>query len=167
MHPILAGIVATAAMSTVMRSAQGLGLLRRPPPGTITERALGLKPALQRPSHAAVNTIAHFAYGTGLALLFAGMRRHGRLPLPKRTPWLGMSYGLAVYAANYEALLPMLGLMPPAHRDDARRVGAMIAAHLAYGATLELLVRCRNRSPNPSGDYLSNAGPGEGHGGAR
>ena len=33
--------------------------------------------------------------------------------------------------------------MPPAHRDDEKRVGSMIFAHLVYGAMLELLIAKR------------------------
>jgi hypothetical protein len=126
-------------MSAVMRSAQGLGLLRRPPPGTITERALGRKPARRRPKNPVLNTAAHFALGAGLGVLFAGLRGRAASPVALRTPVAGMAYGVAVYVANYEVLLPVLRLMPPAHRDDPRRVGAMLAAHLVYGATLDVL----------------------------
>lgn len=141
MHAIVAGLTATAAMSAVMRAAQALQLLRRPPPATITERALGLPPSTSAPASGIVNGLAHFGYGAALAIPFAAFRR----AVPRRTavPIAGMAYGLAIYGANYQAMLPLLKLMPPAHRDAPDRVGAMIAAHLVYGGVLELLVRHR------------------------
>ena len=141
MHAIVAGVTATAAMSLVMRAAQASQLLRRPPPATITERALGLAPSTSSPATGLVNGIAHFGYGATLAIPFAALRR----AFPGRTslPLAGMAYGLAIYVANYQAMLPMLQLMPPAPRDAPGRVRSMIAAHLVYGAVLELLVRRR------------------------
>jgi hypothetical protein len=138
MNAILAGLTATATMSAVMRTAQGLGLLRRPPPATITERALLLRPSTRRPANAIVNAAAHFSYGAALALPFPAIQR--RLRLNSGLPLAGMAYGLAIYAANYEGVLPMSGLLPPAHRHDGGWNGSMIAAHLVYGAVLELLV---------------------------
>ena len=141
MQPLLAGLLATATMSGAMRTAQALGLLRRPPPATITERALGLPPSKVEPKSGLVNAASHFAYGAALASLFAPLQR--RSPIRTRIPVNGMAYGLCVWAANYEGLLPALKLMPPAHRDDEGRVGSMIFAHLVYGAMLELLIAKR------------------------
>ena len=145
MNPILAGVLATAAMSAAMRGAQAVGLIHRPPPGKITERALRLRPATKEPASGVVNTAAHFGYGAALALPFAGVRRRARLR--SRIPIAGMAYGLCVYAANYEGLLPLFKLMPPAHRDDRGRVAAMIGAHLVYGAMLEWLIVGTRASP--------------------
>jgi hypothetical protein len=143
MHPIVAGTLATAAMSGFMRTAQGAGLLRRPPPGMITERAIGSGGSEERPARPFVNTVAHFAYGASLAWPFAALRR--RMSHRTRIPVAGFAYGLAVYAFNYEALLPTLRLMPPAHRDSRRRIAAMIGAHLVYGAVLDWLVTPRRQ----------------------
>ena len=139
MQPILAGLLATAAMSVAMRAAQALDLLNRPPPGIITERALRLRPVAIKPRNALITTAAHFGYGAFLALPFAAMQRRANLGTP--APVAGMAYGLAVYVANYELMLPAMRLMPPAHDDHAGRVVSMTAAHLIYGATLELLLR--------------------------
>ena len=128
-------------MSGVMRSAQALGLLQRPAPATITERALRLRPSTVEPATGIVNAVSHFGYGAALACLFVPLWR--RSPLRTRIPATGMAYGLAVWAANYEGLLPMLNLLPPAHRDDRERVGSMVAAHLVYGGMLELMLGLR------------------------
>jgi hypothetical protein len=141
MHPIVAGVAATAAMSVTMRAAQGLNLLQRLPPADIPERAFGLPPSKAHAPSGIVNGVSHLAYGAMLALPFAALRRSVPLRMPR--PLTGMAYGLAVYAANYEALLPALSLMPAAHRDSTKRVAALIGAHLVYGAVLELLVRPR------------------------
>jgi uncharacterized membrane protein YagU involved in acid resistance len=141
MQPIVAGLLATGTMSGAMRTAQALGLLRRPPPATITERALRLKPSTVDKKSGLFNAASHFGYGAALALLFAPLQR--RSPIRTRIPVNGMAYGLGVWVANYEGLLPALDLMPPAHRDDEKRVGSMIFAHLVYGAMLELLIAKR------------------------
>ena len=156
MNPIVAGLLATAAMSVAMRVAQKAGLLRRPPPGIITERALRLPPADVQPGTALVNTLAHLGYGAALALPFAVMRR----ALPRaRVPIAGMAYGLAVYAANYELMLPALRLLPPAHDDRPGRVLAMTGAHLVYGGALELLLRSGDADADASGASPAAASP--------
>jgi hypothetical protein len=142
-HPIVAGTLATAAMSGFMRAAQGAGLLRRPPPGVITERAIDSGGSEQQPAHPFVNTVAHLAYGASLAWPLAAFRHLKRRR--KRLPVAGLAYGLAVYVSNYEVLLPLLRLMPPAHRDSRRRIAAMIGAHLVYGAALDWLVNPRRK----------------------
>ena len=48
----------------------------------------------------------------------------------------GTIYGALVYAAGYEGWLPVLGILPPAHRDRRGRVAIMLFAHLVYGASL-------------------------------
>jgi uncharacterized membrane protein YagU involved in acid resistance len=141
MHPIVAGVAATAAMSVVVRAAQALNLLQRPPPASITERALGLPPSTVHVPTAIVNGAAHLAYGAMLAVPFAALRRAAPLRSYRLLP--GMAYGLAVYVANYEALLPALSLMPAAHRDTTKRVSTMIGAHLVYGAVLDQLLANR------------------------
>jgi hypothetical protein len=50
-----------------------------------------------------------------------------------------------VWLAGYEGWLPMMGILPPAHRDDRGRVGTMVAAHLVFGAALGFVLRRRAR----------------------
>ena len=54
---------------------------------------------------------------------------------------LGATYGFLVWAAGYEGWVPMLGILPPAHRDRRSRVATMMLAHLVYGSVLGRLLR--------------------------
>jgi len=139
MNSLLAGAVASAVMSGSMRLAQGLGAIDRPPPGTITERMLGTRSRRGSARNAVQNTASHLAFGAAMGLVFEQARGAVRLPLP--APLNGALFGLGVWAASYEAALPVLRLLPPAHRDYPGRPATMIVAHLVYGSVLELLVR--------------------------
>jgi hypothetical protein len=138
MNPVLAGAIASVVMSGSMRLAQLLGAIERPPPGTITERALGTRSRSGTARNAVQNTAAHLGFGAAMGWLFGRARKH--LPLRLRPPLNGALFGLAVWATNYEAALPLLRLLPPAHRDRPGRPATMIAAHLIYGSALELLI---------------------------
>lgn len=147
MHAVIAGVAATAVMSGVMRLAQAAGALDRPPPATITERMLGKRSRAGTLTNAVRNTAAHAAFGATMALVFDAVRT--RLPpaLRPRVPVAGALFGLGVWATHYEAVLPALRILPPAHRDRPGRPATMIAAHLVYGSVLELLLR-RARTAN-------------------
>jgi hypothetical protein len=134
---LLAGTIASAVMSGAMRVAQGLGAIERPPPATITERTLGTRGRAGSARNALQNTAAHLAFGAVMGLVFEQLpvRVARRLP----TPLNGAVFALGVWAVSYEAALPMLRLLPPAHRDHPGRPATMIAAHLVYGTVLELL----------------------------
>jgi NAD(P)-dependent dehydrogenase (short-subunit alcohol dehydrogenase family) len=132
-----AGIVATGAMSLLMLAAKSLGALGEPPPRRLTRRLLSPLGAL-RPRGRALNAAAlaaHFAYGASVGSVFS------LLPRRLTTPSGGALFGLGVWGLNYALALPELGLMPPPRRDRLGRPTTMIAAHLAYGATLGAVQR--------------------------
>lgn len=63
------------------------------------------------------------------------------LPASRQTTLGGASFGLAVWASNYAGWLPKAGLMPKPRHDRPGRPTSMIAAHVAYGATLAAVYR--------------------------
>lgn len=144
MNGVLAGAVASAVMSGAMRVAQGLGAIERPPPGIITERMLGTRGRRTSARNALQNTAAHLAFGAAMGAVFEQLRARAPRRLP--APLNGALFGVGVWAASYEAALPMLRLMPAAHRDHPGRPATMIAAHVVYGGVLELLVRAAGRA---------------------
>jgi hypothetical protein len=127
----VAGVVATAPMSVLMVAAERLGMLPGPPPRLIVDR---LAPDLDDRSAAAVTAVTHAAYGAAAGAALA------LLPV-RLTTARGVVLGLGLYVIGYEGWVPMLGVLPPAHRDDRRRVLTMAVAHLVYGAVVGRLAR--------------------------
>ena len=131
-----AGTVGTAAMSVLMLGARRAGLLGAQPPEAIVRagaRALtGREPSGRAARLAAVG--AHVGFGA------TGGAAYGLLPpLPGPAVVRGGAAGLLVWALSYEGWVPVLGALPPAHRDRDDRVAVMVAAHLVYGAVLGVL----------------------------
>jgi hypothetical protein len=115
-------------MTAWLAVAQRAGLLDRQPPRQITDHLL--PDGDRTPGHVAT-WAAHVGYGVGAGLVYQVLAPAGR-----RTALTGAAFGTAVWVAGYEVWVPALGILPPAHRDDPRRAGAMLVAHLVYGATL-------------------------------
>ncbi len=135
----MAGVLATMPMSLVMQAAQRAGLLGKHPPRAITEKAMHA--AGVHPSSGAVKTMStanHFLIGAGLGGVFGVLSR--TVP-PLRTGIGGMVFGLSVWGASYEKLIPSLGLLPPASRDQPGRPLAMAGAHMVFGAALARSLR--------------------------
>lgn len=133
---MVAGLAATGVMSLVMLGAKLAGALGEPPPRRLTRRLLsplGVRPKGRALDAAAL--LAHAGYGACLGGVFA------LLPGRFKTQSGGRLFGLAVWAINYSAVLPQLGLMPPARKDRSGRPSSMIAAHLAYGTALAAIER--------------------------
>jgi hypothetical protein len=132
---VVAGLSATGAMSVVVGVADKLGVMDEEPPRIIVASLLPLHPKSVLSNSLAV--VAHLGYGTAVGAAFS--------LLPQ--PWagsqrLGTAYGGLVYAMGYEGWLPVLGILPPAHRDHRGRVATMLISHLAYGAALAYANRC-------------------------
>ncbi len=125
------GVVATATMSAHMLGMPSQARIGAPPPS----RLAGVVLPRRSPSEQRVAaTLLHLAIGTGAGAAFGAMSRRGG-------PLKGAAFGLAVWAWGYEIMLPLVGVMRPAHRDSPGRVSALIQAHLIYGATLGALMR--------------------------
>lgn len=123
-----AGVVAAAAMTALMVTAERIGMMRGQPPRKIVDR---VAPPAGRRTRDVAALASHLAYGAAAGTVFAGAtdERHD-------VTVLGLGFGLALWAAGYEGWVPAMGVLPPAHRDRRGRVGTMVAAHLLFGAVL-------------------------------
>ncbi|MFT3916696.1 MAG: hypothetical protein QM704_22230 [Anaeromyxobacteraceae bacterium] len=131
------GVVATGVMSAAMWGARRAGLLGKPPPRHLVERALGAAGLRRHTPEAAVNALsllAHLGFGAAAGALFEAAGRTPRA-LPAAVA-LGCAYGGLVWAASYAGWIPALGLLAPPHRDRAGRPSAMLGSHLVFGAVL-------------------------------
>ena len=129
---MLAGLVATGAMSVLMAAAKRAGALGESPPRRITRRLLAPLGRL-RPDGAALNGAAlgaHLAFGASLGALY------GLLPARAHSRAGGSLFGALAWTANYAGWLPKTGLMPPPSRDRPGRPATMVAAHLLFGRVL-------------------------------
>jgi hypothetical protein len=128
----LAGLAATAPMSSVMLLGKAVGALGEPPPRRLTRKLtkpLGaLAPTGRELDWAALG--AHFAFGAAMGVVWE------LLPARLHTYQGGAGFGLAVWGANYAGWLPATGLMPAPSRDRMARPTTMVLAHLVFGAAL-------------------------------
>lgn len=138
-----AGLLATAPMTAVM-----FALHRRlpwwqktpVPPEQITSRVLrtvGLK-KLNQKAHEPVTWLSHFGYGAAGGGLYPLADRLMRA-LPLSAALKGMIFGVLIWAGSYLGWLPAVDLMAPATEHPSERNIMIIAAHLAWGASLGAL----------------------------
>lgn len=140
----VAGAAATAAMTLAMEAMFRV-LPRRSqyplPPRQVTMKVAdeaGLKDDLSESGRRAATLAAHFGYGSTMGALYAAMARRWDEP----RPGAGIAWGTTVWAANYLAALPALGLLRPATEHPPERTALMVVAHWIWGAVLETAVRC-------------------------
>lgn len=131
----IGGLVATAVMSAAIAVSDWLGVMNRLPPRMIVEKIL---PGLPADETNAVAAIAHISYGAGAGAGYGALVRPA-----SRNARTGILYGLVVWALSYEGWLPLLGVLPPAHRDKRGRALTMLLAHVVYGGVLGLATRPR------------------------
>jgi uncharacterized membrane protein YagU involved in acid resistance len=140
----LAGIAATVPMTIAMAAMHKLlpGHEQYPlPPRLITENALekadadGTLPEEHEDGLALVN---HFAYGAAMGAVYSlGLYAARTRPAAAS----GVAFGLGVWAASYQAILPVAGLFPPPEAEPARRNALMITSHIVWGAALGLALQ--------------------------
>ena len=129
----VAGLAATGAMSSVLWVAERAGALHGLPPRLIVDHLL---PGLTDRSAARAATLLHLVIGASSGALLGGaLRGRGR----------GVPFGLLLWAIGYEGVVPVLGVLPPAHRDRPLRVATMIGAHVVYGSVLGRALRSASR----------------------
>jgi uncharacterized membrane protein YagU involved in acid resistance len=140
----LAGLAATVPMTAAMAAMHRFLPPEESyplPPRLITENALEKVDAhdeLPEEGERGLALVNHFAYGTAMGAIYAsGLEALEAEP----TVANGVAFGLGVWAGSYQALLPLTGLFPPAHKQPAMRNALMIAAHIVWGAALGLAVR--------------------------
>jgi uncharacterized membrane protein YagU involved in acid resistance len=136
----LSGALATAAMSLFMAAARRAHWLGTPPPKKLTDRLLSGIGLPARSHHRwAMTAVNHLAFGAVAGMPFAFLSR--RLESQVARLAAGGLYGVAVWAAMYQGVLPALGLMPEPRSDRPGRPTSMAIAHLIYGGALGLLDR--------------------------
>jgi len=126
---LAAGVAATLVMSAYMLGAESHDAIGSPPPVRIVRR---LRPGWSEERISAAATALHLGIGASGGALAIVLRRMG---LPASIP-----AGVILWAVGYEAVVPALGVLPPAHRDGDR-ARHLLRAHLVYGVALALLRR--------------------------
>jgi hypothetical protein len=122
----IAGGVATAVMSAQMIAAPSTRRIGTPPPRRIADALL---PGRSDTELERAATLIHLAIGAASGALYRGfVRRPGVVS--------GVAFGVAIWAVGYQAVVPALGVLPVATRDDHQRQTALIEAHIVYGAAL-------------------------------
>lgn len=140
-HGALRGAIAAMAMTGLREFTRRAGLLREPPPETITRRFLPgpFRRAKRGPNRARAELL-HWSYGAAGGAVFAGLPEEVR-----RRAYAGPAYGLGFWLGFELVIAPVLGL----HQADDERRGrdrlALIADHLLYGLVLsEIRTRPRD-----------------------
>jgi uncharacterized membrane protein YagU involved in acid resistance len=170
MHPTIARMLTGAAagtLATIPMSAVMLAWHRRlprtkrdpvPPAQIVNElaKSLGIHHQTTHDQRLRAAVVAHFGYGSAMGALYGltADPKSASTALPT-----GIAFGLGVWAGSYLGLLPAAGLYRSATEEPAERNQMMIAAHIAWGASLGLLVhglrkaatsgRGASRSSNP------------------
>jgi uncharacterized membrane protein YagU involved in acid resistance len=143
----VAGLAATVPMTLVMMAMRRIvenGKNGPEPPHQITAqlaRKAGEGELIDTPQHAGITGIAHFAYGAMLGALYGGLG--GEINAPPVAK--GVSYGLAVYAGNYEAMLPAMHILPPAEGRPPDRTILLVVSHVVWGAALGIATDALSR----------------------
>jgi uncharacterized membrane protein YagU involved in acid resistance len=109
---------------------------RKLPPQEVTESIAAKAGAAhhldREPKRKAAATVAHFAFGAAAGAVYGAMAER----LPGGPAGGGIAYGLAVWAGNYLGVFPALGVRRPSTEQPPRREGALVAAHVVWGAAL-------------------------------
>ncbi len=133
---ITAGFIATVPMTIFMLSTQRFlpkGQRYDLPPEIITKQLaerVHVRQQMNKAQILAATTVSHFGYGATMGLLYSLFGR--RLPLASGLK--GILFGLLVWAASYQALLPLMGFSESSKTETTRRNLMMIAAHVIWGA---------------------------------
>lgn len=128
----IAGAVATLPMTGEFWLARRARVIDELPPHkairSVTSR-------LPEPRLSLVAAIAHLMVGAGAGAVY------GALTPQRLRGWRsGVIFGIGVWATGYEIVMPRATSMPPAHRDDRKRVVTILVAHLIYGSALGLVL---------------------------
>ena len=130
----LAGLVATAPMTAVMRRLHRKLKKKQQYPLPPREIVGAVAPGADDASATDSTLVAHFAYG---ALSGAALAAVIERPSVVR----GMSGGVVVWLASYLGWIPAAGILKPATRHPARRNALMLVAHLVWGSAYAVAQR--------------------------
>lgn len=138
----LAGFIGTAPMTVFMLTTQRFlpkGQQYELPPELIIKdlaHRAHVRWHMSKTQILAATLVSHFGYGAAMGALYSPLDK--KLPLPPVVK--GIIFGVAVWAASYLGLLPLIGISESAHREPARRNLMMVAAHFVWGSALGLVV---------------------------
>lgn len=138
---VVAGTVATGAMSLVLEAGRRVTSFRRQPPELIVRTLLTGDPGRAVSGENVLALLAHFGYGASCGAVFSLLtrrrRRTGAVP--------GVVFALLLWLISYAGWVPAAGVMAPAQRDDRGRQLALVAGHVVYGAALSIVLRRMRR----------------------
>lgn len=134
---LVAGTTGTVAMTLALRRIFPRALPPRARRGLLPEAVVkGLerkttgRPRLREHRRRQVTMPAHYLYGAGAGMAYGLLRA----ALPGAAPAaLGAAWGLAVWAASYEAWLPLLDITPATTDRPPPEWLVPIASHLVFG----------------------------------
>jgi hypothetical protein len=131
----IAGVVGTTLMSEILAFAKSAGLFPDEIPhkeiAENLEEKTGIGDDLPEPANEAAWISQHFLYGTAAGAVYGLVQ--GRLKQRGAFIPAGIVFGLALWAIGFSGWAPLAGLYPPPAKDDKRKQGAEIFAHLVYG----------------------------------
>jgi hypothetical protein len=149
----LAGLVATAPMTAVMRAGEQIVPLAHRivhkgqlPPRQVTEQVLhafGVNQELDEGDRSVAATLAHYGFGSAAGGLL-GLAASSLREVPR--PVLGAAIGVGVWAASYAGWVPLAGIRRHATNEPAGRNIQMILAHIVWGAAAGLAFDAMSRS---------------------
>ena len=154
---VLAGLVAgtagTMTMSAVMLLGGAAGLMGTQPPRRVIDKAAdeaGLRPDDRTRDAGA--SVLHLLIGAASGVLLELFAHGFRRAVGRGSPVIGMgaAFGILLWAANYLALGPALGVLPRADHDRRGRPPVMIAAHLVFGITTAVVARMVGERLDPA-----------------
>jgi hypothetical protein len=127
----LFGALATVPMTAEFLVARKRGLIDEVPPHKAIR---SVTTGLHDPALTVVSGLSHVAVGGAAGAVYTAV-----LPRRMRGAVSGTLFGIGVWLAGYEAVMPAATDIRPAHRDRRDRAKTIFIAHLIYGATLGLL----------------------------
>jgi hypothetical protein len=128
----LGGAAATVVMTGWMAAGQLTGPHGEQPPKRLVRRLArraGIPARRRGPGIWLASAAAHLGFGTSCGALYGTMA-------PRSTASRGIAFALGIWAASYAGWIPALGLLPPPGKDNPRRAGTTLTAHVVYGAVL-------------------------------
>lgn len=112
----------------------------KPVPAALVAHTLG---PLPEPGALVLAVIAHLAYGATVGALLAGF-------VSRITVWVGVGYGVVLWAVMGLVWLPYLGWGLFGTAQTPRVAVATLVLHLVYGSALGLLLD--RKSTRPTGE---------------
>lgn len=143
LYGALGGAGATVALTGFRQVLARVGLVEKTAPEQVVGRLedLGLVDDWSEGARFALTVAAHFAYGTGLGAAL-GLMRRARGSAGEEAA-VGSALGILSWAANWTALLPLLGVHEPPWKQRSPKVLLPVLDHAVFGAVWGMIFRNR------------------------